>query len=78
MKTIQKLQSPRLASDAEVGEFVMYEEECREVARKFQFYENGEVVMLLKPGKYTEDDIWHAVFATAVSWPTLLESQNSF
>jgi hypothetical protein len=41
----QELQPTGVAIDAEVGDFVMLEEEYREVARKFQFYENGEVVM---------------------------------
>lgn len=67
---LQALQPTGVAIDAEVGDFVMLDEECREVARKFQFYENGEVVMVLKPGKYS-DDIWLAVFATDVSWPVL-------
>jgi len=78
MNILQELQPPSLAIDAEVGDFVMFNEEYREVARKFQYYENGEVVMVLKPGKYTEDGIWHAVFATEVSWPRILESQSYF
>lgn len=64
----QELQPTGVAIDAEVGDFVIFEEECREVARRFQFYENGEVVLELKPGKYS-DDVWLAVFATDVSWP---------
>lgn len=68
----QELQPTGVAIDAEVGDFVMFDEDCREVAKKFQYYENGEVVMVLKPGNYSEDDIWLAVFATDVSWPGII------
>ena len=64
----QELQPAGVAIDAEVGDFVMFEEEYREVAEKY--HEVGLNILVLKPGNYSYDDIWSAVLATDVSWPS--------
>jgi hypothetical protein len=65
-----ELQPTGVAVDAEVGDFVMLNEECREVAEKYQ--EGALVTLFLKPEYDFEDDIWTGVYATDVSWPGII------